>query len=360
MNQIDTCITCFLPVYNEGRNLPLWWARNGDELRSVRAKLLVIDNGSTDNTLQLVNEFRYQNTTIITNNRNLGIEESISKAKSIITTKYQFILPADDWLASGYLIRAVEVMENISDVGVVYGKSYMVHGSISNQRVHPSRPIGPRSESPVFPLLFNNAIPDISVFRSKFINSLPASMIWPSDGGVTELLAQSRVFYTGQPQCYSGKSTQQLSKQWDTQGKYYHVFKRFVEAAGKLSPERFFICSNKEYIPTADENVLSLTRDLLIKVIDLNYHTSDSFIKIFTAFQYGHPNLRSAFILARELLARNLLYFLLDDLVIQHSGEIKKVGRFGSYNDIKSFSEFGNVSRDEIDHYLRVQLGLSV
>jgi glycosyltransferase involved in cell wall biosynthesis len=90
-------VTVFLPVFNAQEFLPHWWEKNGDELRSVDAKLLIVDNGSTDLTLSCVDAFGYPNLEIVRHNTNLGLEASFMSAKKSITSKYRMLLPADDW-----------------------------------------------------------------------------------------------------------------------------------------------------------------------------------------------------------------------------------------------------------------------
>jgi glycosyltransferase involved in cell wall biosynthesis len=351
-------ITCFLPVFNAEVHLPAWWSRNGAELEAVGADLLVIDNGSTDGTLRCVEDFEYPKTRVISNTVNLGLEVSLERAKSLISTEYRFIMPADDWLAPGYLKEAVDVMNCLPDVGVVYGLSYMAFENVVSQRFHPGRPIGIRQESPAFHLLFNNSIPDISVFRSAVIKSESRNGSWLSDGAQADILASSSVFFTGRPQSFSGKSKYQVSKQWDASGKYYRLFQGVFDSAARLPPEKFFIGLLEDQVLDDDGLDLLLARDLFLKAININFHTGAPLAGVFFAFQNGHPHLRSAIRRVGVIVARSILYALVDELVSPSSGAIKPRGRLGKSEDIGALMKAARISDHQFQAYVSSRLGI--
>lgn len=102
----ENLITCFLPVRNAEHHLEQWWKANGPELASVDAVLVVVDNGSTDRSIEMVHGFDYQRLKVISHGGDRGIEQSFKTAKAHISSKYRFFLPADDWLCPGYLASA--------------------------------------------------------------------------------------------------------------------------------------------------------------------------------------------------------------------------------------------------------------
>jgi glycosyltransferase involved in cell wall biosynthesis len=315
----ESLISCFLPVYNASRFLANWWQRNGPELTEVDARLIVVDNGSDDGTLNLIKSLNYTNIEIIEHGFNRGLEESFRSAKAVISSKYRIFLPSDDWLARGYLADALTILESDPDVGVVYGKSHMVDfvsGAIS-ERFRPYRPIGSRRESPVSTILFNNYIPDISLYRSCHLDCEPNSWHWFHGGLQSSVLSRSKVFYTGRDQCYSGKSAGQVSKEWARSGRYYSELSLArVGARG--------VCG------------YSQSADLLWYLIEANFHTGKSFFELLqTCIESGHPYVKAAIQNSREELVISISSVLADDLISDPVAKrVRRSGRYGSFNDL--------------------------
>lgn len=236
-------ISCVLPVYNAASFLPAWWARNGRELHEVDAELVVVDNGSEDTTIEEVRKFNYRRLQLIRHPFNLGSEESLKTAKKNVSGDYRILLPADDWLAPGYLREAMQALDANANVGVVYGKSFLVDLSTGStrERLRPLRAKGPRKEDPFAALAFNNFVPDISLFRSKALNCDHGSTDWFMPGNQVGILKNFEVYYTASDQCFSGKHAGQLSKQWAASGRYYSFYTDMIIESRKLfascSPE---------------------------------------------------------------------------------------------------------------------------
>jgi glycosyltransferase involved in cell wall biosynthesis len=314
-------VSCFLPVFNAAELLPNWWRKNGDELKSVNAHLIVVNNGSTDNTIQEIEKFDYSNISFVNHKQNLGLENSFLSAKAIINSRYRIFLPADDWLAPGYLAFATEIMERQSDVGVVYGKSYMVN-LITNdivQRQTPYRAGGKHHEHPFFSIYFNNCIPDISLFRSTAVNTNPNDSDWFLPGGISSVLSKYETYFSGSEQCFSGKSPSQVSKDWARTGKYYSIICKIINE-----------CRNAYASSFMDE--------LFLNIFSIHFHTGKKFIEIVNDFNNSHEYTRVAFSLSQYDLFAWLALFLIDDLLIDPiNNTFRKNGRYGSVDDIRYF-----------------------
>jgi glycosyltransferase involved in cell wall biosynthesis len=317
----DSVVSCFLPVFNAAALLPAWWQKNGDELKSVDAKIVIVDNGSTDNTLQEIAKFEYGNIELISHHENLGLESSFLSAKAVINSKYRMFLPADDWLASGYLSSAIELMELNSDVGVVYGKSYIVDLLTNDiaQRKTPYRTEGKHREHPFFPIYFNNSIPDISLFRSAAINTNPDDSDWFLPGGISSLLLHYDTYFSNSNQCFSGKSPSQVSKEWARSGKYYSV-----------------ICKTVNQCRNFPSN--TILEELFLNIFSIHFHTGKNLIEIMNDFVGAHEYTRVAASLNQGNLFALLALFLIDDLLIDPINKtFQKTGKYGSVNDISFF-----------------------
>lgn len=319
INPLDPLVTVFLPVFNASRFLPSWWKNNESELRSVEARLLVVDNGSEDDTVKLIESFNYDNIKIICNNQNLGLEESKKIAKQNIYSKYRMLLPADDWLAEGYLRTALGIMEANDSIRVAYGRSFTVDlvSGLSRERFRPPRIIGTYSESFFNAFLFNNFITDISLFRSEDLCQDRSSGSWMLPGGRASLLKKGPVHYMGIPQCFSGKRKDQVSKSY-TQTGYYYV---------KLDNVfRDFQCANE----------LSVVDKAFLFLIYNNFYTGEQFLPTLNRC------LTNGSIYVRIGMGRNLqgilshvFLALIDDLLLDPFGfRMRKSGRFGSAKEV--------------------------
>jgi len=313
-------VSCFLPIFNAEGHLADWWSKNGPELRAVDATLVVIDNGSSDGSVSLIEGFGYCKTRIVRHGENLGLEQSFRSAKALISSKYRFFLPADDWLAPGYLGEALDVLESDAEVGVVYGKSYTVDiaSATVNERFRPSRPVGSRRESPFSTILFSNYIPDISLYRSCYLDCEPSSADWFPPGAQSAVLARSKVFYTGRGQCFSGKSVGQVSQEWGRSGRYYSELERLRVGARS-------ICCD------------SLSSELLWYLIEANFHTGKGFVELLQmCIEGAHPYVQAAIKNSREDLMVRIASSLADELIVDAvSKTVRRIGRYGSVNDLR-------------------------
>jgi glycosyltransferase involved in cell wall biosynthesis len=119
MNQPDPVVSVIMPCYNQGRYLD-------EAVESVLAQtyqnfeIIVINDGSTDaETIEILRDYQKPGVAILhTENRgpaaarNTGIEQA----------RGQYILPldADDRIAPTYLEQAVKILDENSNVGIVY------------------------------------------------------------------------------------------------------------------------------------------------------------------------------------------------------------------------------------------------
>jgi len=327
-------VSCFLPVLNAEQYLSAWWARNGPELKAVDANLIVVDNGSTDKTLSIVEGFKYSRIVIVRHGENLGLEQSFRSAKALISSKYRFFLPADDWVAPGYLAESLKVMESDSEVGVVYGKGYTVDlaSQKAGERFRPYRLVGPRREWPFSTILFNNYIPDISLYRSCHLDCNANSPDWFLPGWQSAVLHKSKVHYTGRDQSYSGKSAGQVSKEWARSGRYYSEFFRLRAGARAVCCE-------------------SQSAELMLHLIEANFHTGKGFLELLSLFfAGGHAYVRAALEKNREELLALIASVLADELVVEPSTRtVRRAGRYGSFDDLtKLLGSLSSETRDAL------------
>jgi glycosyltransferase involved in cell wall biosynthesis len=337
----DVLLSCFLPVYNAAPFLKNWWEKNGNELESVGAKIVVVDNGSTDSTIEIIEAWRASDLVLLRHSENIGLEASFKTAKGEINSKYRILLPADDWVAEGYLADALQILERETEVRVVYGNSYMVDMSSGKigARHRPPRPIGRLPESPFSPLAFTNFITDISIFRSDDLDTDPASSRWFAPGMQASILLKGDCYFTGRDQCFSGKRWDQESKSRAKTGQlfldYEDVFSGFYKTAE---------------LPTPDI--------LLFQLLHQNFYLGMSLWNLLGQWRIaGHPYLRTSLTDYVDTLTIKLITLLVDELLVDAASlQFKKSGRLGSLADIESAIEaLNNESLQVLRDHLQIR-----
>lgn len=115
-------LTVCIPCFNEERYV-------AQAIESVLAQtyrefvLLVVDDCSTDGTLDVVRRFTDPRILIHRNPRNLGLYENQNACLALAETEYVKILCADDTLEPTCLSQQVAIMERDSQVVLVFGAS---------------------------------------------------------------------------------------------------------------------------------------------------------------------------------------------------------------------------------------------
>ena len=124
-----------IPTFNGGKTIE-------ETIRSVliqsyeNFKLYVIDNCSTDDTLDIINDINDDRINVIKNDTNIGFEGNWNKALSLSSGKYFKVLPDDDVLEVDNLSKAISIMEKIEDVVLVGCKRKIIN---ENNKVIMSR-----------------------------------------------------------------------------------------------------------------------------------------------------------------------------------------------------------------------------
>lgn len=82
-------------------------------------KLLIIDNASIDNTVDVIKQYEDSRIELIVNKENIGPTGSLNKGVNLIDTKYIARIDADDLMLPERLEKQVEFMENNPEFGIV-------------------------------------------------------------------------------------------------------------------------------------------------------------------------------------------------------------------------------------------------
>lgn len=125
MNKI--LISVIIPVYNAGEYLQ-------DTLTSIlsqatpKTEVIVVDDGSYDNSLEICKSFSYYNNFNYISQDNLGAPSARNKGLSLSKGKYAYFFDADDIMMDGLLSELEEIVEK-AEYDIIVGNYYRVNGS---------------------------------------------------------------------------------------------------------------------------------------------------------------------------------------------------------------------------------------
>ena len=123
----NVLFTIFTPTYNRAYTLDRLY-RSLIEQTSKNFKWIIVDDGSTDNTKELVSTFSREFFDIIyTNKKNGGKHRAINVGLDIADTEYFFIVDSDDYLIPKAISIAEEKVINtdlVGFAGIAFNRGY--------------------------------------------------------------------------------------------------------------------------------------------------------------------------------------------------------------------------------------------
>jgi glycosyltransferase involved in cell wall biosynthesis len=120
-------VTVFIPTYNRAEWL-------GESITSALAQtyedfvLVVSDNGSTDETPDVVAAFDDPRLRYVRLERNIGLNSHFNRCYDTAATEYMFLIPDDDRMRPDALERTIPVLDENPTVGLVHGCADLVDG----------------------------------------------------------------------------------------------------------------------------------------------------------------------------------------------------------------------------------------
>lgn len=118
-------VTVCIPCYNEQKFI----ASSLESTLSQTYKdinIYIVDNNSTDNTLEIVTKYKDPRIKIFKNEENIGMFQNMNRCLDLSNTDYVKILCADDTLETDCLDKQVDVLEKNPKVGVVFNSSKII------------------------------------------------------------------------------------------------------------------------------------------------------------------------------------------------------------------------------------------
>ena len=113
--QVSICI----PVFN-GENF-IKDCLNSIILQSYKNfEIIVLDNNSSDNTLQIVKSYNDPRIKIFLNEKNIGALNNFSKCIELASAEYFVMIPHDDIMKQNFIKEMSNILNKNKEVGIVY------------------------------------------------------------------------------------------------------------------------------------------------------------------------------------------------------------------------------------------------
>jgi glycosyltransferase involved in cell wall biosynthesis len=173
-------VSVLLPVYNRDSLV-------GDAIRSIQNQtfkdweLIILDDGSTDKTLEVCRSFEAQNPRIrvYSNEQNMGIGETRTRLISYATGEYLAIQDSDDVSAPERLASELEVLQTRPEIGLVTVVAEMLNENNEVLQYYPvtlhkGRQFPQNKKEMVKLLYFGSGIEGTGyMFRRSLLNQIP-------------------------------------------------------------------------------------------------------------------------------------------------------------------------------------------
>lgn len=109
-------------TYNSGRYIGGLLTSLVEHTKGVDYHIYVVDNGSTDSTLDIINQIESKQITVIKNDKNVGYGSGHNKAIECVHSQYHLIINPDVTIKDDIVSRLVEYLEANEDIGLVTPK----------------------------------------------------------------------------------------------------------------------------------------------------------------------------------------------------------------------------------------------
>ena len=134
----EKLVTVITAVYNKANYLKDWAESLSNQTFLDKTKILVFDDGSTDDSLHLIEKYSAEYNlpiNLICNEKNMGLLYTILKAYRMLDTKYFAVLDADDYYISPKkLENAVTFLESHEEYSAYAMNYYLISERTGQQR----------------------------------------------------------------------------------------------------------------------------------------------------------------------------------------------------------------------------------
>ena len=117
-------VSIIIPCFNQGE-----WIKEAVESAVNQTyknvEIVIINDGSTDNSEDVIHSLceKYPDIVFINEKKNHGVVYARNKAIQMASTEYILPLDADDKIALSYVEKAVKILEENPNIGIVYSRA---------------------------------------------------------------------------------------------------------------------------------------------------------------------------------------------------------------------------------------------
>jgi glycosyltransferase involved in cell wall biosynthesis len=166
-----------VPCYNYGRFLPdclnSIFGQEGD----YPIEIIAIDDASSDNTLEVLNQYQDPRLRVIRHAKNEGHVRTISQGLQEARGRFVARIDPDDRYRSCFLSEAIPRLQQHPEVGLVYGDAALIdaEGKVNAEHTDRSHRSQDFKGSELIALLIENIIcaPTVMARREAWVNTLP-------------------------------------------------------------------------------------------------------------------------------------------------------------------------------------------
>ncbi|PMH45951.1 hypothetical protein BCU68_09150 [Vibrio sp. 10N.286.49.B3] len=133
-------------------------------------ELIIINDGSTDNTAEIVSQYTNDKRIILVTQKNTGAVIARNNGFLVSSGEYIIILDADDTLLSDKVELQVNILDSADDVGVVYGDTWHCDEFLNKVSLESEKFPGQQASGNVFEKIINGNL--FAVHAAMFRRSL--------------------------------------------------------------------------------------------------------------------------------------------------------------------------------------------
>jgi glycosyltransferase involved in cell wall biosynthesis len=132
----EPLVSFVVPCYNYGRYLPDCLKSIFGQQHEQNFEIIAVDDGSADDTQEILRSFADPRLEVITHTRNLGhiatVNEGLSHARGTFVAR----IDPDDRYRPDFLVQTLQKFRRFPEVGLVYGDAALIdeHGNINSER----------------------------------------------------------------------------------------------------------------------------------------------------------------------------------------------------------------------------------
>jgi len=132
MTQTRPTISAIVIAYHGMKFLPECLSTLTDDLRQLSHELILVDNGSTDGSVEFIKE-NFPNDTLIENGRNVGFAKAVNIGLKAARGDFLYILNQDLRFRPGATPALLERLKTEPEVGLIAPKLVYFDGKLQRQ-----------------------------------------------------------------------------------------------------------------------------------------------------------------------------------------------------------------------------------